>query len=138
MKVKMKIYSLRAFSQKSCCVTIEKTRDLNSGPKWRRLRASAKVLTEPSTGRASKLMLLRAKNSQSSWRQFSIKRSFHRWLLKEHNHAFAHTQEFDFRTLRWLRFKSVCIVLNQVWLCPKTSQNQRSVIHGSRKVSICV
>ena len=24
--------------------------------------------------------------------------------------------------------KSVCIVFNQLWLCPKTSQNQRSVI----------
>ena len=34
--------------------------------------------------------------------------------------------------------KSVCTVLNQLWLCPKTSQNQRLVVHGLGKVLICV
>ena len=31
----------------------------------------------------------------------------------------------------WSFDKSVCIVLNQLWLYPKNSQNQRLVIHGS-------
>ena len=34
--------------------------------------------------------------------------------------------------------KSICIVLNQLWLCPKTCQNQRLVIQGSGKMAICV
>ena len=68
-------------------------------------------------------------------------------MLKEHNHIFAHAQEFDFSTggqeikdasidreLSQIRL----IVLSQLWFCPKTSQNQRSVVHSSRKVSICV
>ena len=41
-----------------------------------------------------------------------------------------------------LRFKlevqMTCIVLNQLWLCLKTSQNQRLIIHGSSKVPICM
>jgi len=68
--------------------------------------------------------------------------------LKEHNHVFAHAQVFDFWTggqefkdvgmvIESFR-KSVCIILNQLCLCSKTSQNQRSVIHGSRKVPTCV
>ena len=34
--------------------------------------------------------------------------------------------------------KSICIVLGQLWLFSKISQNQRLVIHGSGKVPICV
>ena len=58
--------------------------------------------------------------------------------LKEQNHVFAHVQYFDFWTggrefkdggmVVYSFHKSVCIVLNQLWLSPKTSQNQRSVI----------
>ena len=49
---------------------------------------------------------------------------------KEYNHVFAHAKDFGFCTGS-REFKSVCIVHNQLWLGPKTSQNQRLVIHGS-------
>ena len=34
--------------------------------------------------------------------------------------------------------KFVCIVRDQLWRCPRTSQNQRLVIHGSDNVPICM
>ena len=37
-----------------------------------------------------------------------------------------------------LKVQMTCIVLNQLWLCLKTSQNQILIIHGSSKVPICM
>ena len=66
--------------------------------------------------------------------------------LKEHNHVFAHAQEFDFSLGGSRIQRCENIELSQIRLhrpqltlaLPFTSQNQRSVRHGSRKVSICV
>lgn len=59
----MKMFSLRVFSYKFCFVSMEETRDLNFGFKWKWLSVLAKELIEFLIGRAIKLMLLRVKYS---------------------------------------------------------------------------